>query len=244
MSVIKGEHVTLDPDLTQLQRDEMLLWGFGDINVLLAKIDLETQEISLKNTDERFRDRLQVDHQTGSLTITNTKTTDSGLYKLQIRGSESSQRFILTVNDSGLSPPAVAGIVVGGGVVVLLVAAAAAGVIYYRKISELQKQRSVMISVEEGEHATLNHANKIQKDDLILWMFGDENKLIAQMMGQTREITYPDAGKRFINALQLDKTGSLTIKSITNEQAGNYKLQICNSRRTIENQFCVDVRGE
>ncbi|XP_016372652.1 uncharacterized protein LOC107712035, partial [Sinocyclocheilus rhinocerous] len=72
-------------------------------------------------------------------------------------------------------------------------------------------------------------------------MFGDENKLIAQMMGQTREITYPDADKRFINALQLDKTGSLTIKSITNEQTGNYKLQICNSRRTTKKKFCVAI---
>ncbi|KAL0161070.1 hypothetical protein M9458_044795, partial [Cirrhinus mrigala] len=69
---------------------------FGDKGILLAKIDIETNETSLNNADEGFRDRLQVD-QTGSLTIKNTRTTDSGLYELQIRGSdESLQRFLLS----------------------------------------------------------------------------------------------------------------------------------------------------
>ncbi|KAL1250501.1 hypothetical protein QQF64_018297 [Cirrhinus molitorella] len=79
-----------------------------------------------------------MDDQTGSLTITNTRTTDSGLYELQIRGSDRLQKFILTVSQSGLSPGAKTGIVFA---VLLFVVAAVGGVIYHRHtISELQKR--------------------------------------------------------------------------------------------------------
>ncbi|KAL0161036.1 hypothetical protein M9458_044761, partial [Cirrhinus mrigala] len=93
--VMEGDSVILQFDFSEVQRDDLIVWRFGDKGILLAKSDVETNETSLNNADERFRDRLKLD-ETGSLTIKNSRTTDSGLYEVQIRGSESSQRFLLS----------------------------------------------------------------------------------------------------------------------------------------------------
>ncbi|KAK9951782.1 hypothetical protein ABG768_028215, partial [Culter alburnus] len=96
VSVMKGKSVTLNTD-TEIHTDDLIVWRFGNDGILLAKIYVETNETSLNYADERFRGRLKLD-QTGSLTITNTRTTDSGLYELQIRGSQSSHKtFFLSV---------------------------------------------------------------------------------------------------------------------------------------------------
>ncbi len=55
--------------------------------------------------NERFRDRLKLDHQTGSLTITNTRTTDSGLYKVILStwcDSEMEKIFNVSVHGESL----------------------------------------------------------------------------------------------------------------------------------------------
>ncbi|KAL0175145.1 hypothetical protein M9458_031113, partial [Cirrhinus mrigala] len=97
VSVIEGESIILQNDATKLQKDDLIVWRFGDKGVLLAKIDVETNESTLNDADERFRNRLQLD-QTGSLTITNAKTEHSGLYEVQIRGCESLQQFLVSVS--------------------------------------------------------------------------------------------------------------------------------------------------
>ncbi|CAM4659389.1 unnamed protein product [Leuciscus chuanchicus] len=103
VSVKEGESVTLNTDVSEVQREDLIVWRFGDKGILLAKIDVETNKTSLNEADERFRDRLKLDQQTGSLTINNTRTTDSGLYELQIIGRESSQRFLLSVTVNKVS---------------------------------------------------------------------------------------------------------------------------------------------
>uniref|UniRef100_A0A8C2PYN7 Immunoglobulin domain-containing protein n=1 Tax=Cyprinus carpio TaxID=7962 RepID=A0A8C2PYN7_CYPCA len=96
VSVKEGDPVTLNPD-AEMHRDALMLWRFVEKGILLAKVDIETNKTSLNNDNERFRDRLELD-QTGSLTIKNTRISDSGLYELQIRGSESLQRFFVSVS--------------------------------------------------------------------------------------------------------------------------------------------------
>ncbi|XP_016117107.1 uncharacterized protein [Sinocyclocheilus grahami] len=102
--VMEGESVTLNTDVTVTQRNK-ILWKFGDQGVLIALLD--DNEVSLFNgTEGRFRDRLKLDHQTGSLTIMNIRTTDSGLYELNIKGGPGARvkKFNVTVYSHLLIP--------------------------------------------------------------------------------------------------------------------------------------------
>ncbi|KAK9978910.1 hypothetical protein ABG768_020646, partial [Culter alburnus] len=98
MEVTEGESVTLNPDLTELQRNEQIMWKFGDTNILIAKINRQNNRSVFYNdsADGRFRDRLKLD-QTGSLTIINSRTTDSGLYTVFSSRRDTINMFNLTV---------------------------------------------------------------------------------------------------------------------------------------------------
>ncbi|XP_017208970.2 uncharacterized protein si:dkey-222f2.7 isoform X4 [Danio rerio] len=86
-SVMEGDPVTLESGVTGLQAKDALKWNFGHEKKTIARINKEAGISSTSDGDAvGFRDRLKLDHQTGSLTIMNTRTADSGLYQLIISG--------------------------------------------------------------------------------------------------------------------------------------------------------------
>uniref|UniRef100_A0A672N3V6 Ig-like domain-containing protein n=1 Tax=Sinocyclocheilus grahami TaxID=75366 RepID=A0A672N3V6_SINGR len=240
VSVMEGDSVTLQSDVSEVQRDDLIVWRFGDKGILLAKIDVETNETSLNDADERFRDRLKL-REARSLTIKKTRTTDSGLYEVQIRGSESSQRFLLSVSGSGLSPGFIAGIVFAA---LLVGAVVASVVIHYRhKISELEKRvGEYYMSMADGESVTLKTKTVLKEDDKVQWWYHDDNDLIAEISGETNGI-FDGFDKRFRSKLVLDdKTGDLTINNTMSNHSGLYILEISSETRRINKRFIVTVK--
>uniref|UniRef100_A0A8C2HDR7 Ig-like domain-containing protein n=1 Tax=Cyprinus carpio TaxID=7962 RepID=A0A8C2HDR7_CYPCA len=97
--VMEGDSVTLNTDLTEIREDDDILWKFGAEKSQIAKIKKNKQIFSTYDgPDGRFRDRLKLDNQTGSLTITNITTQHTGLYELEITGAKkASKTFSVSV---------------------------------------------------------------------------------------------------------------------------------------------------
>ncbi|XP_073699674.1 uncharacterized protein [Garra rufa] len=84
---MEGDSVTLKLHVTEIREEDDVLWTFGTEKSLIAKIDKEAKTSFIDNgTDGRFRDRLNLNNQTGSLTITNITTEHAGVYQLEISG--------------------------------------------------------------------------------------------------------------------------------------------------------------
>ncbi|XP_073700104.1 uncharacterized protein [Garra rufa] len=108
VSVMEGDLITLNSGLTETQTDDQIIWTFGQNNLLIAKLSGASGKKYYEVLGGRFRDRLNLDRQTGSLAITNTRTTDSGLYQITISGiSETRYRFHITVYAHHLPVPVI-----------------------------------------------------------------------------------------------------------------------------------------
>uniref|UniRef100_A0A673J2I4 Uncharacterized LOC107710207 n=1 Tax=Sinocyclocheilus rhinocerous TaxID=307959 RepID=A0A673J2I4_9TELE len=80
VSVMEGDSVTLKTDVTDKQGYDKIEWRFGEERIARIK------GVNGTYYDEvwRFRGRLQLDH-TGSLTIRNTTTEHTGVYRLSMK---------------------------------------------------------------------------------------------------------------------------------------------------------------
>ncbi|XP_026107637.1 uncharacterized protein LOC113079608 [Carassius auratus] len=99
VSVIEGDSVTLNIDSTDIQINYVIEWRFGPEGILIAKTSKQNNMNMFhnNNTDGRFRGRLKLE-QTGSLIITKSRITDTGLYKVTSNSTETPHNtFNLTV---------------------------------------------------------------------------------------------------------------------------------------------------
>ncbi|KAK9967208.1 hypothetical protein ABG768_001616, partial [Culter alburnus] len=88
VSVKEGDLLTLNTGVTKQQHDK-ILWYFND--TLIALINGHPNTSCLYDGEGgRFRDRLKVDYETGSLTITDIRSEHAGRYEVEIIRSESS----------------------------------------------------------------------------------------------------------------------------------------------------------
>ncbi|XP_016117375.1 uncharacterized protein [Sinocyclocheilus grahami] len=236
--LMEGDSVVLDTKcITKLQKDDKIVWKFGS-NVIAT---IKANNPLLYDTDDaRFKDKLQINDQTGDLTIRNTRTTHSGFYEVNITNITHTtyRRFSVTVLDA---IPTKVSVTAGG-------------------VFDPDADKLKPVSAKEGESVTLNTDFKVQKDDLMLWKFGratvgckynplhhvpcqSDVTAIAKIDGETREVS-SDTGysEMFNNRLKMDKlTGSLTITNIRPEHSGFYILQISNNTGTKYRRFNVTV---
>ncbi|XP_058615630.1 uncharacterized protein LOC131529766 isoform X2 [Onychostoma macrolepis] len=135
VSVMEGDSITLHTGVETNQQDR-IRWYFNDTRIAQINRDLSKicTDVQCNEGTERFRDRLKLDHQTGSLTIMNTTTTDSGLYKLQI----SSSRFNIIKTFSVTVTAVLDLTVVAAAAAAAVLLVAAAGLIYCCRRRSLQ----------------------------------------------------------------------------------------------------------
>uniref|UniRef100_A0A9J8AS03 Immunoglobulin domain-containing protein n=1 Tax=Cyprinus carpio carpio TaxID=630221 RepID=A0A9J8AS03_CYPCA len=104
VSVMEGDSVSLNTSVTEVQNYHLIQWMFGETRIAEINNLIKINSIYGTDDDKTLQNRLNLDPQTGSLTITNTRTTDSGLYLLILTSGETrSKSFRVTVSESSSS---------------------------------------------------------------------------------------------------------------------------------------------
>uniref|UniRef100_A0A8C1RRU5 Uncharacterized protein n=1 Tax=Cyprinus carpio TaxID=7962 RepID=A0A8C1RRU5_CYPCA len=213
-SVMEGDSVTLHTGVKTNQQ-EKIKWYFNDIRIAQISVDQSKicTDVQCNEGTERFRGRLKLDKQTGSLTITNIRTLDAGLYKLQIINSRSSivKRLSFTV-------------------------ASSSGVDTDEESVSVMEGDSVILNT----NVKTNQQERIKwffNDIRIAQINGDLSKVCTDDQCNEGNDRFRERLKLD------HQTGSLTIMNITNTDSGLYQLEIISDRISVVKRFSVVVQG-
>ncbi|XP_058616455.1 uncharacterized protein LOC131530290 isoform X2 [Onychostoma macrolepis] len=211
--VMDGDSVTLRTDVKTNHR-EYIKWYFNDTRIAQMTGDLSyiCTDVQCNEGTERFRDRLKLDHQTGSLTITDTRNIDSGVYKLRITISSNINEKIFIVAVYGVSA------------------------VERDKMKKKSVKEGESVSFDPGEIKKQNNLMAWYfNNSLIAEIIGNQSKICTHDQCE-------DADERFRDRLKLDhQTGSLTVLNTRTTDSGDYQLQINSSRISIIKIFSVTV---
>ncbi len=81
--VLEGDSVTLNSSRTEIMDDNLIHWRFE--KYLIAELNKRGDSMTVYDDvlDGRFRDRLKLDKQTGSLIIADIRMKHAGFYKVE-----------------------------------------------------------------------------------------------------------------------------------------------------------------
>ncbi|XP_065099569.1 uncharacterized protein [Paramisgurnus dabryanus] len=88
VSVMEGDSVILSFSLTEPQIKDGITWKFGPQETPIANMINYKTTVYDDRPDGTFKNRLRINHETGTLTITNTRTPHTGLYILTTPSQE------------------------------------------------------------------------------------------------------------------------------------------------------------
>ncbi|XP_056304465.1 uncharacterized protein LOC130216597 [Danio aesculapii] len=208
----EGESVTLPVEHTKSQ-DDRIKWYFNDERI--AEIFGNQSKICADvKCKETFTDRLKLDNETGFLTITNSRTTDSGVYKLLIMIQNTEETFNVTICaeidriEEKESVPV------------------------KNEKCEFEPDENKVFGME-GDLVILHNNGGINQQDRIKWYF--DGVCIAEFFNdQHKNCTDEGNPERFGNRLNVNRrTGDLSITNTRPTDTGVYKMISRNCFKTF-----------